>query len=917
MRLIRLEMQAFGPYAERQIIDFSALSGIPLYLICGDTGAGKTTIFDAITYALYGSTSSKRRTAEDLRSKYASAQLPTEVLLTLSHRNHQYSVLRRPKQILPKLRGEGMREINHTVEMTLHDGRQLTSIEGVKATVEELLGLTQEQFIQIVMIAQGDFARVLFAEPASRTAILRKIFRTDFYNTVQQRIEMDWRAAKQASEQADLIYRTDEATISVPEDHPLAAELLLSKTHQLLPADSLQLLEELNRQDQKLEASYRKQKAVLSAESENIRKALQEAKRREEARNKLNEIQNSLINIRQEKERADLNLIIAQKRQPEIQDNRNLASALTERLPRYAEAEETDRSLRKNSELSASARKEIEAKESDLQDTDTKLNKLREELASLADSAEQMRQAERTLTALELRYNQAVDADEKVKELIRLQDRLSTEQRLALKAENEWLEANNHSTEVTTLYLHAQAGIMASQLTEGKPCPVCGATHHPQLAICPDNAPDENEEKRCRAEADKKRRAYETAARSAGALKAQVESVQAECSKRVSLCFEETLEDPEIAIETLLKNLEIEIAKAKASLQQAEKRSERERKLRESIGRGEERFRRMEKEIAEARTLLAQYETAASHDRALLEKLTQELNPPTKAEAEALIKRYQQTAAAVENEIKSALEKANASAILLAQKEGEKSQQKQLLQTMPEQDVTSISARSVELQDEITRTEQAIEEVITRLGHNTALLERMEREKADMERAKERYVMLDQLYNTAAGKHLRRKIDLETFVQQQAFDRVLYRANQRLAVMTDRQYALTRTDASLTLSVRDAWNGSVRSVSTLSGGETFKASLALALGLSDEIQATTGGAQIDSLFIDEGFGSLDEESLNGAIAVLKSLSDGRRQVAIISHVADLQRRIDQKIVVRKDPITQQSTATIVDGRVIG
>ena len=915
MKLILLEMQAFGPYAGRQAIDFTQLSDVPLYLICGDTGAGKTTIFDAITYALYGATSSRRRSGEDLRSKYASEQLPTEVCLSFEHRGHPYRILRRPRQTLPKQRGEGFREIEHTVSMTLPDGREITRVDTVRSTVEELIGLTQDQFIQIVMIAQGDFARVLYADPASRTAILRKIFRTDFYNRVQLRIENDWRAAKQASEHAETVYQADEATVEVPEDHPLAPELLLAKTHQFLPADSLRLLEALNRQDGQLEAAQREQKASLTQEAEAVRRKLEETARRAEVEKRLAALREALAAAQAEKAKADAALEDVRSKKPQIQAHRDRAAALTALLPRYREASEKEKEARDHGKEAAALSEGLKARESEKAEVSAKLEQIRGEADSLADAAGQRIEAERLCAALKQQTDRVSDAGRKAREAEALRDRLRTASSQAEKARQQWLEANARATETTERYLHAQAGLMAGKLTEGEPCPVCGAVHHPRPAALPEEAPNEAEEKRCRAAEDSARSASEAAARQAGALTAQLEAEEKEFRARLALCMDTVPDDPVPALTDLAQSLAEETARAESALRQAQARAEREVKLRAAITRGEQKLLQLEREIGETRQRRQHHETAAQLAKAAYEKLRPALDPPTQAEAEAVIRQQAQAADALEREIREAEERARAVDVRIARQQGEEREQAQTLAAIPVHDGAAVTALHEALRDRLAETERALEATVSRLSHNRALLERMKRESREAEQAKNRYMMLDALYSTANGKRFRRKIDLETFVQQQSFDRVLFRANQRLAVMTDRQYALTSTDASLTLGVRDAWNASVRSVSTLSGGETFKASLALALGLSDEIQASTGSSRIDSLFIDEGFGSLDEESLNSAITVLKSLSDGRRQVAIISHVADLQRRIDRKIVVRKDPVTQGSTASIVDGTV--
>ena len=725
MRPLHLTMSAFGPYAEVCALDFTLLGERGLYLITGDTGAGKTTIFDAIAFALYGEASGDNRSPAMLRSKYAAPERETYVELRFAYHGKEYTVRRSPEYDRPKQRGAGLTSQKAEAVLSYPDERALVGWRAVTEAVEkEIMGITRAQFVQVAMIAQGDFLRLLLAKTEERQDIFRRIFNTELYQVFQDRLKRDANAL--AARQRELGRGIEQYVngIVYDENKPL--------TPQPLP-ETLQLLADINTRDTELLRENSAALADFAKQLEALNQAIGKAQQDQRARAALHTAESSLPE--QLRQRADALALLEKERarQPERDGLQKSIVQLEAVLPKF----------------------------------------------------EQLRRLRTQLQSAQEQYRRISEASSKA------------------RAEYERLYK---------AYLDAHAGILARALVPGTPCPVCGATEHPCPAVLQGNAPDRTALKQAKATAARMEREAREASDSAAALLGQVSAKEAELT---GPCPDEA-----------------------SALLREQKRKKTE----------------LEKALTGAQMALDKLNAAVTGTQSQIATLRQQLENTQPVDLNAL------------REKKTACQSAQAQ--LTGQNE-------------------NIAVRR--------RTNAAVQKNISA---GAAALRDVE------ERLKWMKALSDTANGDIAGKE---KLKLETYIQIAYFDRIIARANTRLMVMTGAQYELKRRGAAgrqsqsgLDLDVTDHYNGTRRDVKTLSGGESFMASLSLALGLSDEIQSYAGGIRLDAMFIDEGFGSLDESTLSQAMRALLGVAESNRLVGIISHVGEMKEKIDRQIVVTKE-----------------
>lgn len=916
MKPVQLTMQAFGPYAGCQELDFEKLSDASLYLICGDTGAGKTTIFDAITYALYGVSNQEQKKAEMLRSKYADPELETSVSFAFLHQGKRWQVNRKPRQSLPKRRGQGVTERGPEAELVRPDGSVVSGETVVTRAVTEELGLTQKQFVQVIMIAQGDFARVLHAETKDRQQILRSIFQTDLYRDVQERVKTDYSAARTGAETLRHDLDTEESSILIPPEHPLASEMVLAKTHKMLPQESLRLLALLLEEDQKALGDLRTREKEFQNSQETAKVQLELARRQQEEIRHIEEIRSSLTGLQESAEKAKAAAEAAHGALPQAQAAREEAAGIQATLPRYQELEALLAMQQKAEKSAENVRKQLSAAQSKAQEYADGIQRARREEESLRETPDQLLQLERERGELQQRLDLLAKANASAEQLQchRADTERARTEYVAL--DRRYHTQQSHFEQLRQRFMDAQAGILAENLHEGQPCPVCGSVHHPAPAVLPVEVPKEADLEKLRLEAERSRKEADEASR--------------KCSREEGLltAAEKTLNEQLIQLfpdrDNPLSLLPPELNRCKTSLKyqeqvitEAQKKLARLRKLQEGLPKAEQMRQQAEQQIQEAVSILSKVQAEAAAYGEQILSLRKTLAFRDRTDALQHQKMLLEKAAQVEQTSEKAEQELRTRRETLAAQQGALRQAEEALGKQQPVDYQKAEADYQLAQQRLLTHRQQLEELAGRIHQNMDLEIRLKKTAQSYAEAQEKLRWMKELSDTLNGQLSGRKLTLETYVQLHFFDQVLHKANIRLTRMTEGQYTLVRTanssnqsDHNLDLDVVDSWNGTQRSVNTLSGGETFKASLALALGLSDQIQSAAGSVQLDTLFIDEGFGSLDEESLNTAIGVLQDLSGGQRQVGIISHVADLQRRIERKIIVKKDPGAQGSVARI-------
>lgn len=1055
MKPEKLVISAFGPYADRTEIDFTKLGGQGIYLITGDTGAGKTTIFDAITFALYGEASGQVRDSAMFRSKYAAEEIETYVEFLFSWRGKSYQVIRNPEYLARKKRGTGYTVRKSDATLVYPDERQpVTKAKEVTRAVTELLGLDYRQFTQIAMIAQGDFQKLLLAGTAQRGEIFRQLFHTELYQSLQLKlkdaVKMQWKqydelrrsisqylnGIRYGQEAEELTEKLEEMKKSgfdgrVVEGLELLLELTEREKEFLMQLEQKEkVLEEsisesekrLQKcmQKQELESSLRLQEEQREPLLQAAGKAEEERKKNPELQRKAEELEGEIRKIRERMERILRIETLGQKAeklgeelekvQKKCQEHTAQKEQLQRELDRFGALEavrekycgqlanlqeQADRLESAKDAYGTRMKKEAALTEKmrqlqeELDNRKEMLKKMGEEIEKSGDAGEIRLSLYQKKNNLTVQLNQAERLIEAKEEQSSLQKKLEFTTGRYLKARENYLPVKEAYEREFRLFLDTQAGILAEGLKEGMACPVCGSVHHPVLAEkCSEEISKESvdQKKAAADEAEKNVRNYSAMA---GSLKEQLERlkkkaeqmekdaewVKERLQKEIRTCgeelkkAEETLVQREklvkaeeqkkaeqLQVEQLLHEQEKKMAEAQAQkssareilcqilgkMEKDEKRksdSLKDSEVQELTVSAMKRLKSCTGEISEKKSAVEQeiqrreeLKKEEGRLRAIVEQekeKTVQLQAEKKSVEERIKEEQEKNGAESEREEilkEQILQKQEEQKKLKALQQKNQQEYEQILQKKAENEATiqTIRVQLEQLEDvneeeilkeksrmteEKSQMAEEKKELYVRYSGNREIYDKVNVQRDLLEEVEKKYVWMKSLADTAGGNlNGKQKVELETYIQMAYFDRILRRANLRFMTMSSGQYELKRQKApedkkgksGLELNVIDHYNGSERSVKTLSGGESFQASLSLALGLSDEIQANAGGICLEAMFVDEGFGSLDEEALEQAIKALGNLTQGNRSVGIISHVAELKERIENKIIVTKE-----------------
>ena len=1016
MRPRRLTLCAFGPYAGETTVDFDALNG--LFLVTGDTGAGKTTLFDAIAFVLYGTPSGSVREVGGLRSDYADADTPTYVELTFSLGKDTYTVRRSPEYEQPLKNGKGTRKVPGDAVLTYPDGRAVTGIRTVNDATRELLGLTREQFAQIAMIAQGEFQKLLLCKSDDRAAILRRVFGTEnvklFAENLKARTsQLNDEYRTQAARLLQYVSETaftctaagDLRTVCGKLDEAIATDTALEQTlTQTLTECEERLLKETSAYDSAAEINARLERRDLL--NTQLTALLSERAQRDADTRTLGLGEAALYRVKPAEDaylaavtaaaRTEDAIVKQTARVEELtaacknaqadfdvqQMREDVRAELSGRLAMLTAAYELydayDRETLAWKKLAVDLQHEISArgvlgKKRD--DAQAALDACTEQLDSLldADAAYERAQAEqarlehdaaalRTLSDTYTAYRSAADALTQAQEVYRVQAELYryTSQRL---------------TETEEAFLDAQAGMLARRLERGKPCPACGSTRHPHPALMDMDAPDEAYVKVRREHAERLRKDAERASQEVAAKLATYEAVEAGLAEDAKP-WEMTLETVSDALPVKLREMTSARKAAKETVAECAKRAERRAELTRTrvicdgaladctraYNEADARVATLTVREAQARTAMeSRHNTLPYGERADADAAKQEteklLNAEKTAYADAqtawlnarqALDRASEGLAGLRTRLADETARTETCAQVyrdaLAAEGFDEETYHTALRTREElialrEDLaayeTALTGTRAQYREacdaagdavyvELAGTEEALEnlrqergelaqrqrEVFTRLGTHTRVKALLDKELPELEALTGDYSRMKQLSDAANGTLTGvRRLAFEQYIQAAFFSEVLDAANIRFGKMTDGRFALRRREdaarlsqsVGLELDVLDRYTGKLRHATSLSGGESFMASLALALGMSDAVQRAAGGIRLDTMFIDEGFGALDAEALDRSLRVLSTLTAGDRLVGVISHVETLSERIGQRIVVRKTP----------------
>ena len=866
-------MRAFGPYAGETVIDFEKLQGRHLFLICGPTGAGKTTILDAMCYALYGKTSGDR-TGEKMRSDYADSSERTEVIFDFMLGDKTYRATRSPAQMVDKKRGSGQTLAAMQASLSeLEDGKEINTLRtGIEEAAGKLIGLNADQFCQVILLPQGDFRKLLVAKADEREAILKQLFKTqrfsDFKDRLKDRLDAKVREKMEKQTREDQILSSSGAT-----DEKQLSQMVEEAGKELKEAQDI--VKSREKESNEFREVYQKETALMGHFTE-LEKALKQDAALKNEEGRMKEMEASLSLIRSARELA----------------------------PYFVQLDGITREGKQEAVKLKTARADME--------TYSKLNETLEKRIQELDAMKEKREEERK-TALKMQdlvpkaklYGAAVQALKNAKNaLSRAEEETKRLQAAAEAARKARDEQKEKADAVRKSYIEGQAFLLAEELEDGVPCPVCGAIHHPAPARGGDNVAKAEDVKRAQKEYERASAAYDRAndakeKHSTGAYaKAVSDHAKADAQMKTLEEIPEAYRDP--------KYLEAESTRLLTDIRKWEQ----------------------DKETAAAQLRKAGADLSAS----------QAACRNAEERREELVKKYRET----ESVLKEASDKAGFQSLdeckeWYKKKDTEESVRKTLEQYRADRksteerikaeeqetagkerpDMLALNEKSKALQDQLKKASEraaALKERTETLQKAVSDARAIEKELEDLRKEEG---LIRGLYDLTSGKKTR--ITLERYVLGTLLDDVANAANLRLLSMSRRRYSLHRmTDESglgkggLSLEVSDSFTGRSRPANTLSGGETFLASLSLALGLADVVQSRQGGVRLDTMFIDEGFGTLDPDSLNSAMNTLIDLQNTGRMVGIISHVPELEERIDARLRVTPAEKGSKAEFEIID-----
>lgn len=920
MRPLKITMSAFGPYAGEVTLDMQKLGKSGIYLITGDTGAGKTTVFDAISYALYGEASGNYRENTTLRSKYASADTPTFVELEFEYNNEIYKINRNPEYPRPNKRGEGFTKQSANAELVMPDGSVITKIKEVSAKVEEIIGINKNQFSQIAMIAQGDFRKLLNCETNERSKIFRKIFKTEPYHNIEIKLSSLFNELKRNREKEKSGIEQYINQLKCNENDTLSLELERAKSGDVLIEDVIKLAGEIINKDTLEYTKTQKNIESINEEIEKINSNIKLYENQEATKKAFAEASAKLEELKTKRNECEKAYKSAEAQRERLDDLTRKINLINSKMPKYDELKSLENSINKRTQNFEKSNNSLKLKQQEI-------TSLEKEIDEKSKALEEVKGADLLAQKLTVQKEEINKKAEALKELKTEIDRCKTEQKnlknaqsFAKSALDEYGALENEYNQIYIAFFNEQAGIIADELKDGEPCPVCGSTSHPNLARKSENAPSQADVESAQNLVKKAQEKADKARDTASALKSRFDEIAANVKSAAKKLFgtdDNVFDNYNSNINALKKEYDDTLALLKT----ANEKLNLYQKLDKEIPKIQEKQKSLSDEISTLNTQKASDEAFISENTKRITSIKSELDFESADLAKDKLKEYTN----LSSDIKNAIEKSKNDFDDIKSKydtqKGTKASLENALKEFKEIDLASLNEKSLKLNEYKKGVDETAKSLYSRIENNKSRVDDISKKRDILKEYDDKYVWLKALSETANGDISgKEKITLETFVQMTYFDSIIRKANIRLLTMSDGQYELVRrSDAEtlkknegLALDVIDHFNGSSRSVSTLSGGESFMASLCLALGLSDEIQSSNGGIKLDTMFVDEGFGSLDGEALDRALSALTSLSQGNRLVGIISHVDALRDRIDNKIVITKDRTIGSNAQIICD-----
>ncbi len=1036
MKPLRLTISAFGPYAQKQFIDFTTLTE-QIFVISGPTGSGKTTVFDAISFALFGEASGSSRDRDSLRSDFAEPGTETFVELEFELRGKIYRIRRSPQQEQKKLRGEGYTIRNSDAELLMPDGTLITKIINVDERINQLLGINKSQFKQIVMLPQGEFRKLLESDSSDREVIFRKIFGTEHFAEIQRRLDEDRAGLEKSVHDLKTQIDTHIKHFDVGEDQTLVE---IRTAENINVGQFITCIEQMMQKDRSIIDEIKVELNETAKEQSLLQKEI----------TKCTEVNKKLFDTEQTKQQYEVLL----SRQNELREKEEILQFARKALP-INEVDEQCRKVEKTLEIKVAelelAKQELEKRKSEFTNTTESLNmyiglepenkKNETQLALLQKMIPKVIQYDKGLKDLEsvrVEYTKSTGELEKARkdletnknkesqqaenlkllytteaECISLERQLSENKKLLMELdgirklivacqeeissldnkrvefasfEKEFSEFRSRLESMEDNYIQGQAGILAKTLTENTPCPVCGALDHPKPAEMPASIPTEEHISNKKSEFSKLSELRTEKSKGISELNGSVESkrqeilsrlnalddnvIMADCIRLVESGGFETLLGLINATGSSLKEKTVELkTKYNTKKEFADRKSIFEKEHSETRARLKELEETVQTLTGQKSGIFEEITRLQAEAKAIEEELSEDIRSASKLKArieeqkskinkyreqyEQFKKLHESSREAVGNAEKevavrvSSLEEGRKEIVRLQNLLMEKLEYSKFenyqqflnmkktqeeidaLQTeinnyyqnlkssqdlylrleeetkgLEKQDIIMLNANYSELE----KKQQALQErhniVFSRFNNNSKTIKQLTAALDKLKTLEDKYFIIGKLANVSKGNNPQR-ITFERYVLAAYFDEIIIAANHRLTRMTGSRYYLKRKEEKgkgraqqgLELEVFDNYTGKARHVKTLSGGEGFKASLSLALGLADVVQSYSGGISLDTLFVDEGFGSLDPESLDSAIECLTEIQKTGRLVGVISHVTEIKERIQSVLEV--------------------
>ena len=922
MRPIKLILSAFGPYASKIELDLAKLGENGVYLITGDTGAGKTTIFDAITFALFGKPSGDIRDVKTLRSEYAKEELETYVELDFLYHGEEYHIYRRPEYSYTHVQKNGeikQRSKSADAYLILPNGERIVKPTEVTKQVEQLLGMKRDQFRQIAMIAQGSFLEILNTDTKERGKLFEKVFMTSKYSILMDRLNQMAKEGSTKLNEAKLRLQQIISDIRVP----ITLQEEYEQMIETFAMDDIQTVYDLL---DKIIASANEETKILQKQKDIIQKQLQKYRKEETEKSKQLQDLLSLEKLLKEKPAKEekVNLfteklkVDGEKYKLQIDDLKKEQVQIEHELPEYVRLTKLTTKLSEIKKQLSFVTKDLEEKISLKKQLDEDIILKQKESQTLSDSELDLNKLLIKEEELQKKISAFYHASMMKKEYQIAVEDLKKKTISLQKNTDAKAEIQKQYDDAQLSYFANQAGLLASRLSKGQPCPVCGSLEHPHPASHSDKLVTQEEINQYKKKVEQAEKEYQMASKACADANLKMSSLKNELELVLKSVTEQVIpiEDVQMFIDEHTVQLKSEQAEISTHIKQLQLQSKRYQELLKLIPQLQQKFTAVSSEVSQNEITQAKLSVELEQIQKQVEEITGKLKYSSEQEAKnhvsiitKQILEYQQQIDQLTNATKHAMDElvyANAQIDMLKEK-------------------VSSSIEEISLQQSQLKSLQIeIENLQVQQEENLKNIHNVQRYEADAQDTKQkiksenetyqtklsRYSSLKELADVAMGngRSSKEKITLQEYVQIAYLDRMIHKANERYLSMSNQQYQLVRSAGSkdkrsheaLDLDVIDYTNGSVRPVSSLSGGESFIASLALALGMSDEIQSQAGGIQIDTMFIDEGFGTLDQDSLNNAIQTLINLSGENRLVGIISHVKELKERIHKGIIVTKD-----------------